>query len=85
MNDEGFTGCGFAWSDLALTLNVVAKRVLYHYNYAYIWKRVVCKYHVSKFCILLVAHLGITPVSDQLDALFFYNTFISILYMFRAT
>ena len=39
------------------------------------------------FDVLLTVHLSITFVNDQLDAQFFYfyNTFITVLYMFRAT
>ena len=38
------------------------------------------------FYIFLAVHLGITLINDQLDAQrLVYNTFISILYMFRAT
>ena len=36
--------------------------------------------------VLLTVHLSITLVNDQLDTIIlFYNTFITVLYMFRAT
>jgi len=43
--------------------------------------------HVTSFDVLLIMHLSITLASDQLDAQLFYsrNTFIAVLYMFRAT
>jgi hypothetical protein len=37
------------------------------------------------YVLLTVLHLGTIPVNDQLDAQFFSYTFISILYLFRAT
>jgi len=40
---------------------------------------------ILKFYIVLTVHLRIILESDQLDAQFFYNMFIWILYMFRAT
>jgi len=36
------------------------------------------------FDVSLTVHLSITLANDQLDAHFFKNTFITILYMFRA-
>ena len=41
----------------------------------------------TSFDVLLTVNLSITLVNDQLGAQFFYfyNTFITVLYMFRAT
>ena len=43
-----------------------------------------CTYIIG-FNVLLAVHLSITVVNDQLDAQLFYNTFITVLYMFQAT
>ena len=40
---------------------------------------------ITNFYVLLTLYLSITLVNDQLDAQLFYNTFITVLYMFRAT
>jgi len=37
------------------------------------------------FNVPLTMHLSITPVNNKLDAQLLYNTFITVLYMFRAT
>ena len=46
-----------------------------------------CEKLISFFNVLLTVHLSITLVNNQLDPQFtlFYNTFITVLYMFRAT
>jgi len=45
----------------------------------------VCMCYLSFFNILLTVHLGTILVNSQLDTLFSLYSFISLLYMFRAT